>query len=187
MTSGVHSDGPDTHCPYCALQCGMSVVAHHGRLVVAPRDFPTNKGGLCRKGFTAAELLDAPDRLTTPLMRERKGSALLPVSWPKALDRIAEGLRAIRISHGADAVGVFGGGGLTNEKAYMLGKFARVALRTANIDYNGRFCMSSAAAGSIMTLCFDRGLTNPLFDIPKANSILICRTKLDEILPPPLI
>ena len=35
---------------------------------------------------------------------------------------------------------------LTNEKAYLLGKFARVALRTSNIDYNGRFCMSSAAA-----------------------------------------
>ena len=41
---------------------------------------------------------------------------------------------------------MFGGGGLTNEKAYPLGKFARVALRTRNIDYNGRFCMSSAAA-----------------------------------------
>ncbi len=43
---------------------------------------------------------------------------------------------------GANANGVFGSGALTNEKAYLLGKFARVALRTANIDYNGRFCMS---------------------------------------------
>ena len=41
---------------------------------------------------------------------------------------------------------MFGAGGLTNEKAYLLGKFARVALRTSQIDYNGRFCMSSAAA-----------------------------------------
>ena len=184
MTSGVHLDGPDTHCPYCALQCGMSVVPHHGRLVVAPRDFPTNKGGLCRKGFTAAELLDAPDRLMTPLMRERKGSALLPVSWPKALDRIAEGLRAIRISHGADAVGVFGGGGLTNEKAYMLGKFARVALRTANIDYNGRFCMASAAATGLRAFGIDRGLPFPLADIPWAAAILLAGGNPAETMPP---
>jgi hypothetical protein len=32
-------------------------------LSVAARDFPTNKGGLCRKGWTAAELLNSPDRL----------------------------------------------------------------------------------------------------------------------------
>src|SRR5882757_1479442 len=184
MTSGVHLDGPDTHCPYCALQCGMSVVPHHGRLVVAPRDFPTNKGGLCRKGFTAAELLDAPDRLTTPLMRERKGSALLPVSWPKALDRIAEGLRAIRISHGADAVGVFGGGGLTNEKAYMLGKFARVALRTANIDYNGRFCMASAAAAGLRAFGMDRGMPFPMQDIAETDAIFIVGSNPAETLPP---
>ena len=56
------------------------------------------------------------------------------------------GSRALQREHGPDAVAVFGGGGLTNEKAYTLGKFARVVLRTPNIDYNGRFCMSSAAA-----------------------------------------
>ena len=48
---------------------------------------------------------------------------------------------------------MFGAGGLTNEKAYLLGKFARVALGTSQIDYNGRFCMSSAAAaGSSATM-----------------------------------
>jgi assimilatory nitrate reductase catalytic subunit len=76
----------ETHCPYCALQCGMRLVAEDGRMVVASRDFPTNKGGLCRKGFTAAELLDARDRLTAPLVRAHKGGALLPVSWDEALE-----------------------------------------------------------------------------------------------------
>ena len=46
------------------------------------------------------------------------------------------------------SVAVFGGGGLTNEKAYQLGKFARVALRTSQIDYIGRWCMSSAASAA---------------------------------------
>ena len=62
MYGGIHTEQTETHCPYCALQCGMSLVPERDRLTVAARDFPTNKGGLCRKGWTAAELLYAPDR-----------------------------------------------------------------------------------------------------------------------------
>ena len=75
--------------------------------------------------------------------------------------------------HGADAVGVFGSGALTNEKAYLLGKFARVALGTSNIDYNGRFCMSSAAAAATRAFGLDRGLPFPLEDIAHANVVLL--------------
>ncbi len=183
MTDTNHHEG-DTHCPYCALQCGMSLVAEHDRLVVAPRDFPTNRGGLCRKGFTAAELLGARDRLTEPLVREHKGGALLAVTWDQALDRIVAGLRAIQAASGPDAVGVFGGGGLTNEKAYMLGKFARVALRTANIDYNGRFCMASAAAAGLRAFGIDRGLPFPLQDIPGAEAVLLVGGNPADTMPP---
>jgi assimilatory nitrate reductase catalytic subunit len=176
--------GGDTHCPYCALQCGMSLTSVQGRYVVAPRDFPTNRGGLCRKGFTAAALLDARDRLTEPLVRARKGGALLPVSWDQALDHIAARLRDIQAAAGRDAVGVFGGGGLTNEKAYMLGKFARVALRTKNIDYNGRFCMASAAAAGLRAFGIDRGLPFPLEDIPGAEAILLVGGNPADTMPP---
>jgi len=68
---------------------------------------------------------------------------------------------------------VFGGGGLTNEKAYMLGKFARVALRTSPIDYNGRFCMSSAATASQQAFGLDRGMPFPLADIAQTDAILL--------------
>ncbi|KAA2264355.1 molybdopterin-dependent oxidoreductase, partial [Solihabitans fulvus] len=122
-----------THCPYCALQCGMSVSRE---LEVSPRDFPTSRGGLCQKGWTSAEVLSSPGRLTTPLLRERRDEPLRPVSWDVALDFVAGRLARLRVEHGPDSVAVFGGGGLTNEKAYVLGKFARVALGTAQIDYN---------------------------------------------------
>ncbi|MBV8576139.1 MAG: molybdopterin-dependent oxidoreductase, partial [Acetobacteraceae bacterium] len=175
----------ETHCPYCALQCGMTLVADEaGRISIEARDFPTNKGGLCRKGWTAAALLSSPDRLTTPLMRDRKGEALRPVSWEAALDRVASGIRAIQAVHGRDAFAVFGGGALTNEKAYALGKFARVALRTANIDYNGRFCMSSAAAAGLRAFGIDRGLPFPLADIPHAQAVLIAGGNPAECMPP---
>lgn len=137
-----------THCPYCALQCGMELAPVDGGaapVAVTPRQFPTNGGGLCQKGWTSAAVLRAPDRLTAPLVRGDDGE-LVPTSWDDALDLVATRLAALAAEHGPESVAVFGGGGLTNEKAYTLGKFARTVLRTPNIDYNGRFCMSSAAA-----------------------------------------
>ncbi len=173
-----------THCPYCALQCGMTLQESGRAFSIAARDFPTNKGGLCRKGWSAASLLTAPGRLTTPLVRDRKGMHLRPATWEEALDRASGGFRALRAAHGADAVGVFGGGGLTNEKAYLLGKFARLALGTANIDYNGRFCMSSGAASALRAFGVDRGLPFPLEDIPHAKAILLTGGNPAETMPP---
>lgn len=165
----------------------MNLVATNGSslLSVTPReDFPTNKGGLCRKGWTSTELLAHPERLTTPLMRDRKGDDLRPVSWDEALSRITAEIGAVQARYGRDAVGVFGGGGLTNEKAYLLGKFARVALRTSNIDYNGRFCMASAAGAGIKAFGVDRGLPFPLEDIPGAETILLIGSNTAETMPP---
>lgn len=174
----------DTHCPYCALQCGMSLAPNGKGLDVRARDFPTNRGGLCRKGWTAAELLDSPERLTTPWMRATRGAPLEPTSWPSAIDRIAAAVRRVQERHGADAVGVFGGGGLTNEKAYMLGKFARVVLRSKSIDYNGRFCMASAAVALQKALGIDRGLPFPVTDIAGADALLVVGSNPAETMPP---
>jgi len=172
-----------THCPYCALQCGMHLRVDGDAVSVEARDFPTNRGGLCRKGWTSADLLDSPERLRTPLARSRRDAPLLPVSWDEALDRIVAGVRDAQ-RHGLDRVAVFGGGGLTNEKAYQLGKFARVALRTPNIDYNGRFCMSSAAAAGNRAFGVDRGLPFPLSDLPDAGAILLVGSNVAETMPP---
>ena len=155
-----------------------------GRLVAAARDFPSNRGGMCRKGWTSAEPLQSTQRLTSPLVRDGKGEALRPASWPEALGRIADGIEAAQAKGGADGVGVFGGGGLTNEKAYMLGKFARVGLGTRYIDYNGRFCMASAAAAGNRAFGMDRGLPFPLADIPEVDTILIVGSNPAETMPP---
>jgi assimilatory nitrate reductase catalytic subunit len=174
-----------THCPYCALQCGMILREHPGgRVEVAARDFPTNRGGLCQKGWTSAELLSHPERLSTPLVRDSRLDPLRPASWDEALHRVVERIRALQERHGRDAVAVFGGGGLTNEKAYALGKFARVALGTQFIDYNGRFCMSSAAAAGIRAFGIDRGLPFPLADIGRAGTLVLVGANVAETMPP---
>jgi assimilatory nitrate reductase catalytic subunit len=174
-----------THCPYCALQCGQALTpTPGGRLpvTVAGRDFPTNRGGLCAKGWTSAEVLTVPDRLTSPQLRI--DGELVDVTWDVALGSIAERVQRIQREHGPDSVAVFGGGGLTNEKAYALGKFARVALGTRFIDYNGRFCMSSAAAASNRAFGMDRGLGFPLADLGGADAVLILGSNVAITMPP---
>ena len=150
---------------------------------VSGRDFPTNQGGLCRKGWSSAELLKHPDRVREPLLKNDDG-AHRPISWDRALGLIRDRVLATRARYGADAVGVFGGGGLTNEKAYLLGKFARLALGTSRIDYNGRFCMSSAAAAGNRAFGLDRGLPFPLTDIRSARTILMLGSNTADTMPP---
>ena len=175
----------DTHCPYCSLQCGMSLERANRTLEVRPwAEFPVNEGALCRKGWTAASLRGHRERLTTPLVRDRTTGELRTADWDEALDLVAERLRALRSESGPDAVAVFGGGGLTNEKAYQLGKLARVALGTSQIDYNGRWCMSSAASAGNQALGIDRGLPFPLADVEETDVLVLVGSNLVETMPP---
>lgn len=196
-------NGADTHCPYCALQCAMTLtptaLAAPGTaatnaptaetakpelpLEVSGRDFPTNRGGLCRKGWTSASLLRHNGRVTEPMLKGSDG-VHRPVSWDQALMLITAAVKETQQQFGNDAVGVFGGGGLTNEKAYLLGKFARLALRTSRIDYNGRFCMSSAAAAGNRAFGVDRGLPFPVTDLDTASVILMLGSNVAETMPP---
>ncbi len=173
-----------THCPYCAFQCGTEL-AVRGREVRVRGDetFPVNRGALCIKGWTAADTLDHRERLTTPLIRDAQ-NRLVPATWEQALARIATVVARVQGEHGRSAVGVFGGGSLTNEKAYLLGKFARVALGTSNVDYNGRYCMASAAAASIRAFGIDRGLPFPVADIARSDAVLLCGANVAETMPP---
>jgi assimilatory nitrate reductase catalytic subunit len=196
-------NGADTHCPYCALQCAMTLTpaasAVQGTaaaaepaaepakpevpLEVSGRDFPTNRGGLCRKGWTSASLLHHNGRVTEPMLKGSDG-VHQPISWDQALMLITAAVKETQQQYGNDAVGVFGGGGLTNEKAYLLGKFARLALRTSRIDYNGRFCMSSAAAAGNRAFGVDRGLPFPVTDLDTASVILMLGSNVAETMPP---
>lgn len=104
-----------THCPYCSLQCGISLVAGDRPAVLQPQpDFPTNLGGLCSKGWNAASLLDHPQRLLTPMVRTVRGdreSALRPATWDEALDLVCESILRTQQTYGKDSIGCFGGGG----------------------------------------------------------------------------
>lgn len=151
--------------------------------VRADPDFPVNRGQMCIKGFNSAELLAHPGRITSPLIRGRDG-ILREHSWDTALSYVADRMLAIKAKYGADANGAFGSGALTNEKAYLLGKFVRVALGSSQLDYNGRYCMASAAAGQNRAYGIDRGLPFPVSDIAGTQTLLLWGSNCAETMPP---
>jgi assimilatory nitrate reductase catalytic subunit len=163
----------------------MSVTASAGAelAIEADPEFPVNRGQMCIKGFTSAALLDHPARLRSPKLRLRDGR-LAATTWQSALDFVAEKLGALRAAHGPAALAAFGSGALTNEKAYLLGKFVRVVLGSPHIDYNGRYCMASAAAGQNRAFGLDRGLPFPVSDIADAQTLMLWGSNCAETMPP---
>jgi assimilatory nitrate reductase catalytic subunit len=172
-----------THCCFCGQQCGIQLKVRDEKVVgFEPwEDFPFNQGKLCPKGVKRYLQDEHPDRLLTPLQR-REGAGFEPIGWTEALDRTVSEMQRIQSRYGPDAFAVLGGASFTNERAYLLGKFARVALKTANIDYNGRLCMVSAGAASKKILGIDRS-ANPWSDITLADVILIAGANVAECAP----
>src|SRR4029079_4124599 len=120
------------------------------------------------------------DRLLAPLVRADDG--FRKATWDEALDLTARRLREIQEKHGKDAVAIYGGASLTTEKSYLLGKFARVALGTRHIDYNGRLCMVSAGTAYKLAYGVDRS-PNPWADIPLAQVVMLTGSNVAECSP----
>ena len=104
-------------------------------------------------------------------------------SWNEAYDLIVKKFRELQNKYGKDSLSVFSGVSMTNEKCYLTGKFARVALGTRYIDYNGRFCMSSAAGGFLRSFGVDRGSTLPWTDIHETDCLFIAGSNTAECHP----
>src|SRR5437867_2604766 len=171
-----------THCCFCGQQCGIQLKVRANQVIgFEPwEEFPFNRGMLCPKGVKRYLQANHPDRLLDPLLRTENGFRV--ATWDEALDFTARRLREIQERHGRDAVAVYGGASLTTEKAYLLGKFARVALGTRHIDYNGRLCMVSAGTAYKPAFGVDRSPI-PWSDIPKAQVLLIAGSNVADCSP----
>jgi assimilatory nitrate reductase catalytic subunit len=171
-----------THCPYCAVQCGMNLLVENNHVVgFEPRyDFPVNEGRLCPKGVTAYLQIHHPDRLLHPLIK--RNGTFERASWDEALDLVVSKFKELQGKHGKDSLGVYSGSSLTTEKTYLMGKFARAGLGTRYVDYNGRLCMVSAAAANNKAFGIDRA-ANPWDDIPLAEVLLIAGSNCAETFP----
>ncbi|MCY0892580.1 MAG: molybdopterin-dependent oxidoreductase [Acidibacillus sp.] len=84
---------------------------------------------------------------------------------------------------GQDAVPIYGSGSLSNEEAYLLGKFARTVLKTKPIDYNGRYCMAAAATAMNQAFGLDRGSPFPAEDIAHTDFLILVGSNVAECQP----
>ena len=186
---GTTSDEPDrlvkTHCCFCGQQCGIQLKVQNNEVIgFEPwEDFPFNRGMLCPKGVKRYLQGSHPDRLRTAIARDPSqpgGFRSLP--YDEAIAMAAREIARIQKEHGNGSIGVLGGASMTTEKTYLLGKFARVCLKTPFIDYNGRLCMVSAGAANKKAFGIDR-TTNPWSDMVGTDVIWVAGSNVAECSP----
>ncbi len=174
-----------THCCFCGQQCGILLKVKANEVIgFEPRyDFPFNQGKLCPKGVKRYLQGAHPDRLLHAYERDSSapgGFKALP--YEQAIHRVAAEIERIQTQHGPHAFALLSGASLTTEKTYLMGKFAHMCLKTSNIDYNGRLCMVSAAAGNKKAFGIDRA-ANPWSDILGAQVVWISGANVAECAP----
>src|SRR5947209_6497300 len=125
-------EGAGSICTLCPSQCNIHLTVRDERVLrVLARDNPqVDDGWLCDKGRFAYQAIHVEERVTEPLIRD--GGELRPVSWERALDEAAAGLRRAR-----GRVGALAGSGTSNEEGYLLARLMREGLDSPDLDTTG--------------------------------------------------
>lgn len=174
-----------THCCFCGQQCGVQLKVLDEKVIgFEPwEEFPFNRGMLCPKGVRRYLQGAHHDRLDQALRRDPSSpEGFRTIDYDDAIRRAADAIARIQAEHGPDAFAILSGASLSSEKTYLMGKFARMCLKTANIDYNGRLCMVSAGAANKKAFGVDRA-ANSWDDILKAEVVWISGANVAECAP----
>ncbi|MGX1541645.1 molybdopterin-dependent oxidoreductase [Streptomyces adustus] len=178
-----------TVCSYCGVGCGLVLDVGRGpdgrRAVLkasGDKEHPANFGRLCTKGATTADLLSAPGRLTTALVRADRGQEPEPAPVDAAIAETARRLRAIVDEHGPDAVALYVSGQMSLEAQYLANKLAKGYLRTNQIESNSRLCMASAGTGYKLSLGAD-GPPGSYRDLDLADVFLVIGSNMADCHP----
>ncbi|MER5215507.1 bifunctional nitrate reductase/sulfite reductase flavoprotein subunit alpha [Streptomyces sp. NPDC002838] len=178
-----------TVCSYCGVGCGMVLdvgMGPDGRRTVlkasGDKAHPANAGRLCTKGATTADMLAAPGRLTSALVRDDRGEEPVPAPVADAIAETARRLRTIIDEHGPDAVAFYVSGQMSLEAQYLANKLAKGFVRTNQIESNSRLCMASAGAGYKSSLGAD-GPPGSYEDFDRADLFLVIGSNMADCHP----
>lgn len=168
-------------CTYCGTGCSVDLHVKQGVLleVKADQSQTPNHGDLCVKGRFGFDFYRHPERLTHPLIRQDRDQPFRQVSWKEALAFAANGFKKLQASYGPDALGVLSSSRCENELNYLAQKFARLALKTNNVDNCARVCHAPSVSGLRIALG-SGAATNSLDNIEKADVLLICGSNTSE-------
>ncbi|MGW2565315.1 molybdopterin-dependent oxidoreductase [Streptomyces sp. NPDC001537] len=178
-----------TVCSYCGVGCGIVLdigFGPDGRRTVlkasGDKEHPANFGRLCTKGATTADLLAAPGRLTTALVRHDRGEEPVPDAVHAAVSETARRLRAIVDEHGPDAIAFYVSGQMSLEAQYLANKLAKGFVRTNQIESNSRLCMASAGTGYKLSLGAD-GPPGSYQDLDRADLFFVIGSNMADCHP----
>lgn len=145
-----------TTCSYCSVGCNFDAVISEGRLksFLPSKSYPVNLGKSCPKGFHLLKAFEAPDRVTSPLLRNSAGE-LEPVSWEKALSVFVERFKAIGAESGPESVSFLSTGQMPMEEMAFLGAIFKFGMGFIHADGNTRQCMATAAVAYKQAFGFD--------------------------------
>ena len=167
-----------SHCPYCSLQCGISMapaVVGRPQLTLQPQqDFPTNRGGLCSKGWSCDQAAGSSGSWAHAILLVRAvagrspESRLRPAGWDEALDVVADGSAGFG-TDGADAVGCFGGGGSPTRRRTCSASSPGSPLGDGETSTTTAATACRSGDGRNRAFGVDRGLPFPRRDIADAG------------------
>ena len=158
-----------TTCPYCGVGCGIKAQVDENERIMAMLDDPDNEssvGMLCVKGRFGYTFVHHQDRLTTPLIR--KDGEFVEASWDEALDHVADRLA----QYDGDQFATLASAKATNEDGYIQQKFARLLMKTNNIDHCTRLCHSPSVE-AMLTSLGSGATSNSYIDYEEAGCIVI--------------
>jgi formate dehydrogenase alpha subunit len=172
-----------TTCPYCGVGCQIDLNVNGRNEIVrvtSPVGIVPNDGNLCVKGRFGMEFVQSDKRLTMPLIK--RDGAFQKATWDEVLTLIADRLKRIRSTWGADSIGGLSSAKCTNEENYVFQKFIRAAVGTNNVDHCARLCHASTVAG--LAQAFGSGaMTNSIDEIRRADCIFVIGSNTTEAHP----
>jgi assimilatory nitrate reductase catalytic subunit len=144
-------------CGFCATGCGLTAHLVDGEAVNLSPDpaFPVNLGMACPKGWEALAPLDAPDRATTPWLRNPVTGEMEPVPWSRALGAFVSRMKSVQQKWGPHAIAFLSTGQICTEEMALLGALFKFGMGGLHCDSNTRQCMATAHVAYKQSLGFD--------------------------------
>src|SRR3954471_14355165 len=164
-----------TVCTLCPSQCNIQFTVRDDAKVlrVLARDNEeVDDGWLCDKGRFGYQIVNAPERITQPLVRD--GGELRPVSWERAIEEARKGL-----DKAAERTAALVGGEATNEEGYLVQFLMREVLGSGHIDSRIAPPIDPEQARTLAR----PALSARVSDIDFAGTVLVVETELVDEAP----
>ncbi|OUR68232.1 dehydrogenase [Bermanella sp. 47_1433_sub80_T6] len=170
-----NADNTQTHfrtCNLCEAMCGLEIKHQDEKIlsIKGDKNDPFSKGYICPKATALQDLYEDPDRLRAPI--ERTADGWKELSWPDALDKVADGITKLQKKHGVNALGIYSG----NPNVHNMGAMLTARHLFKSLKSRSRFSATSIDQLPHHIVCmhlFGHMLRIPVPDINRTQHMVI--------------